>query len=110
MANEDLGACPTNQHLTDCRQCGFAGCVDLRPWARANRYRSRLEESYKAENDAHVKGDGRWFVEILCGNGLIYPCGGTTLLAYAKSGVKADVRALGEDVRHHQTDGKAEVF
>src|SRR5215831_21347632 len=55
-------------------QCGYLGCVDLRPWAKANRYRYRLEESYQAENNAHVKGDGRWFVEVLCQRGLIYPC------------------------------------
>jgi hypothetical protein len=64
----------------------------------------------QAENDVHVKGDRRWFVEILCQNGLIYPCGGLFLLAYAKGGVKARIQALGEDIRHHQTDGNADVF
>jgi hypothetical protein len=106
----EAGVCPTGEHLNDFRQCGFMGCVDLRQWAKANRYRYRLEESYKAEDSQHVKGDGRWFVEILCQNGLIYPKGGDILLAYAKSGVKERIRALGDDIRHHQTDGNAEVF
>src|SRR5262249_42405428 len=34
---------------------------------------------------AHVKGDGRWFVEIVCQRGLIYPAGGLDLTAYTKS-------------------------
>ena len=55
----------------------------------------------------HVKGDGRWFVEILCRNGLIYPCGGTTLLAYAKAGVVSRVAKVAAT---YQTDGKARVF
>ena len=105
----ELGHCPTGEHFPKHPQCGFAGCVDLRGWARANRYRFRLEESYRAENNAHVRGDGRWFVEILCKNGLIYPCGGTTLLAYAKAGVVSKVAKLA-DTYHHQTDGKARVF
>jgi hypothetical protein len=104
----DFGTCPTGQHVTDFRQCGFAGCVDLGAWAKANRYRYRLEESYKAENSAHVRGDGRWFVEILCRNGLIYPRGGSTLLAYAKGGVVRRMVDLGLDI--HQTDGSARVF
>src|SRR6266508_4194782 len=78
----DLGACPTAKHVTDFRQCGFAGCVDLQVWAKAKRYRYRLEESYEAESNSHIRGDGRWFVEVLCQNGLIYPCGGLYLLAY----------------------------
>lgn len=107
---ENLGACPTKEHSVTYPQCGFAGCVDLRVWAKANRYRFRLEESYKAENDAHVKGDGRWYVEILCRYGLIYPFGGTTLLAYASRGIKRHIAALGPDVQHYQTDGDDEVF
>jgi hypothetical protein len=79
------GACPTGQHVSDFRQCGFAGCVDLRPWAKTHRYRYRLEESYQAESDQHVKGDGRWFVEIICRRGLIYPAGGLDLAAFTKS-------------------------
>src|SRR5262245_28345475 len=81
---ENVGACPTGEHLSH-PHCGFIGCVDLRPWAKANRYRYRLEESYEAENNAHVKGDGRWFVEVLCQRGLIYPAGGLDLTAYTKS-------------------------
>ena len=81
---ENLGACPTGEHVSH-PHCGFIGCVDLRPWAKANRYRYRLDESYQAENNAHVKGDGRWFVEVLCQCGLIYPAGGLDLAAYTKS-------------------------
>lgn len=106
----DLGACPTGEHSFTYRQCGFVGCVDLRVWAKAKRYKFRLEESYKAEDNAHVKGDGRWFVEILCQNGLIYPYGGATLLAYAKAGVAGRVAELGADIQPHQNDGKARVF
>jgi hypothetical protein len=105
----DLGSCPTNEHSARHPQCGFAGCVDLRPWAKANRYRFRLEESYKAENNTHVRGDGRWFVEIPCKSGLIYPWGREMLLAYAKSGVQADIARLA-GVELYQTDGKARVF
>jgi hypothetical protein len=107
----DLGTCPTGEHSPKHPQCGFVGCVDLRAWARANRYRFRLEDSYKAETSMHVRGDGRWFVEILCKNGLIYPCGGTTLLAYAKRGVVSAIADLGPEIRPHQHDGKkAQVF
>jgi len=81
---ENLGACPTGEHVSH-PLCGYIGCVDLRPWAKANRYRYRLEQSYQAENNAHVKGDGRWFVEVLCQRGLIYPAGGLDLAAYTKS-------------------------
>jgi hypothetical protein len=80
-----MGICPTGKHLTDYRQYGFTGSVDLRPWARANRYRFRLEESFKAESNTHVRGDGRWYVEILCQRGLIYPKGGNEILAFATS-------------------------
>src|SRR5262245_61374771 len=81
---ENLGTCFTGEHVSHPR-CGNIGCVDLRPWAKANRYRYRLEESYQAENNAHVKGDGRWFVEVLCQRGLIYPAGGLDLAAFTKS-------------------------
>src|SRR5262249_24210310 len=56
---ETLGTCPTGEHVSHPRG-GFIGCVDLRPWAKANRYRYRLEQSYEAENNPHVKGDARW--------------------------------------------------
>jgi hypothetical protein len=83
--NCNMGTCPSGQHITDFRQCGFAGCVDLRSWAKTHRYRYRLEESYQAESDQHVKGDGRWFVEILCQRGLIYPKGGSKVIAFTTS-------------------------
>jgi hypothetical protein len=47
----NLGICPTGEHVKH-PQCG---CPDLRPWAKANRYRYRFEESYNAEDDAHVR-------------------------------------------------------
>jgi len=106
--SDNLGICPTGQHLAGSFRCGFMGCVDLRPWAKDNRYRYRLEESYKAESNGHVKGDGRWFVEVLCKYGLIYPKGGDILLAYVTSGVKRHLAAMG--LEHHQHDGNNEVF
>lgn len=57
----DLGVCPTGEHVEH-PHCGYSGCVDLRPWAKARRYRYQLEESYKAENNMHVRGDGRWLL------------------------------------------------
>jgi len=109
LIKDIIGACPTNEHSVTHPQCGFVGCVDLRPWAKANRYGYRLEESYHAENSTHVRGDGRWYVEVICRNGLIYPCGHTTLLAYTKAGVVSAMAAL-PDTKPHQTDGKARVF
>ncbi len=104
-----LDVCPTREHFITHPQCGFAGCVDLRPWAKANRYRFRLEESYRVESSNHVRGDGRWFVEILCKNGLIYPHGGTNLLVYAKPRTALAIAKL-PDVHLYQTDGTARVF
>jgi len=81
----------------------------LRYGRKAHRYQYRLEESYKIETNAHVRGDGRWFVEILCQNGLIYPHGRTVLLACAKAGVCPNVSKVA-DTDTHQTDNKAHVF
>jgi hypothetical protein len=54
-------------------------CIDLRPWAKANRYRWRWEESRQpGEDDAFL-------VEILCQRGLIYPKGGSDVLAFTTS-------------------------
>src|SRR5262249_19863173 len=80
----NLGVCPTGEHGSHLH-CGYIGCIDLQPWAKANRYRYRLEQSYQAEDNAHVKGDGRWFVEVLCQRGLIYPAGGLDLAAFTTS-------------------------
>jgi hypothetical protein len=33
----------------------------------------------------HVRGDGRWFVEIVCQRGLIYPNRGADVLAFTTS-------------------------
>ena len=107
--SDNSGVCPTREHLTTNPQCGFAGCVDLRPWAKANRYKFRLEESYRAESSIHVRGDGRWYVEILCKNGLIYPYGGTLFLAHAKSKTASAIAKL-PGVCLYQTDGTARVL
>lgn len=83
-------------------------CIDLRPWADSHRYRWRFEESYGAEK-AENRGDGRWYVEVICKHGLIYPKGGNTLLAYSTVGTKQQVRKI-EGAEHHQWDGYCEVF
>lgn len=49
-------------------------CIDLRPWAKLHRYRWRYEESYGAEKPEN-RADGRWYVEVMCKYGLIYPKG-----------------------------------
>jgi len=105
-----FGTCPTGQHVNDFRQCGFADCINLRPWAEANRYRYRLEESYKAENSAHVRGDGRWFVEILCKRGFIYSCGGGELCAFTASRhAWQALLELGSKINPHQAGDRERV-
>lgn len=85
-------------------------CIDLRIWAKTKRYRWRYEESYYAERPEY-RGDGRWYVEVICRYGLIYPFGGDYLLAYANRGIKRFIRtALGCEIQHHQNDGDNEVF
>ena len=81
--------------------------VDLRPWAKQRRYRWRYEESYHAEKPEN-RGDGSWYVEVLCKHGMIYPKGGKTLLAYASPRFKRRLAGLGFEL--HQTDGDCEVF
>ncbi len=107
--SDNLGVCPTREHSITHPQCGFAGCVDLRSWAKASRYRFRFEESYRVESSTHVRGDGRWYVEILCKNGLIYVHGGTQLLAHAKSRIAPAIAKL-PGVYLYQTDGTARVL
>ncbi len=109
LSSDNLGVCPTREHSITHPQCGFAGCVDLRLWAKANRYRFRLEESYRAESFPHVRGDGRWYVEILCKSGIIYPYGGTQLLTHAKSRTASAIAKL-PGVHLYQTDGTARVL
>jgi hypothetical protein len=84
-------------------------CVDLRPWANNHRYRWRYEESHGAEK-AENRQDGRWYVEVVCEHGLIYPKGGNTLLAHASAGIKQRIRLDIKGAEHHQWDGHAEVF
>jgi hypothetical protein len=79
-------------------------CIDLRPWADSHRYRWRFEQGHGG-----TEPDAEWFVEVVCHHGFIYPKGGNTLLAYTKSGLKREIRAL-PGVEHHQTDDKNEVF
>lgn len=82
--------------------------MDLRVWAKANRYRTKLEESYAAETDAHVKGDGRWYVEVPCKRGKLYPRGGDTIVAWTNSyatRVKLDALA---GLKASRTEGPTE--
>ena len=79
-------------------------CVDLRPWATANRYRWRYEQGHSS-----IEPDAEWFVEVLCRHGLIYPKGGNILLAYANRGVKRHIANLA-GIERHQWDDDAEVF
>jgi hypothetical protein len=84
-------------------------CVDLRPLARARRWRWRFEESYQAERDLATRGDGRWYVEVLCRRGMIYPAGGDQLIAYTDTrGVLRKLLALDPALRVHQ-HGDAEA-
>jgi hypothetical protein len=77
--------------------------VDLRELARVRRWRWRFEESYQAERDPETRGDGRWYVEILCHRGRIYPWGEQDLLVYTSTrGVKELLLALDPAVRMHQ--------
>lgn len=79
-------------------------CIDLRPWADSHRYRWRWEESRR------IGEDDPFLVEVLCKYGMIYPKGGTTLLAYASPGTKQRIRREIEGAEHHQWDGHCEVF
>ena len=81
-------------------------CIDLRPWAKKNHYRWRYEASYLAET-LENRGDGRWYVEVLCQNGAIYPYGSDLLCAYVNSRVRSKLKGVGS---HHQWDGGAEVI
>jgi len=75
----------------------------IRPWAKEHRYKFRLEESYRAETDSAERGDGRWYVEILCRRGLIYPWGEDDLLAFTQvRGILGDLLALDPQVKVHQ--------
>ena len=60
-------------------------CVDLRPWANNNRYRWRFEESFRAERDPELRDDSRWYVEVLCRRGLLYPHGDDLVCAWVES-------------------------
>lgn len=84
-------------------------CIDLRPYCKKNNYKWRYEESYKVEPSKEVKGDGRWYVEVLCKYGLIYPYGGKYLLAYSSRGKKNLIKKL-PNVTHHQYDYNNEVL
>jgi hypothetical protein len=53
-----------------------------------------------------LRGDGSWFVEVLCQHGLIYPHGSTTLSCYVKGQVRvAMAELLGAEP--YQRDHKA---
>jgi hypothetical protein len=80
---------------------GEVHCFDLRPWAKAHRYKWRWEEA--------AKEDDPFFIEVVCRKGLIYPKGGDVLLAYAYPGVKEQIAKL-VGIEHHQTDDRSRVF
>ena len=87
-------------------------CFDLRPWARAHEIRWRYEDSYRAEKVRAQRGDGRWYVELLCDRGYIYPWGDDDLLAYVCGTLAEHVRdrLLAAGAKPHQIgDGEAAV-
>lgn len=79
-------------------------CIDLRPWADVHRYRWRYEESCKAERDTETRGDGSWYVEVICWKGLLYSWGDDELTAYTASPrVWRSLLALDPSLRRGQT-------
>jgi hypothetical protein len=78
-------------------------CIDLRVVAKDKHWKWRFEESYRAEKDPEARGDGRWYVEILCKKGLIYPWGNEDLLAFTSTkGILAQLLSIGSEIRIHQ--------
>lgn len=76
---------------------------DLRLWAKARRFRTRMEESHFNEGQAEVRGDGREYVEVVCRRGLIYSFNSVELLAWTSTrGVLAELLAADPIVRVHQ--------
>ena len=76
---------------------------DLRPWAKARRFRTRMEGSFHHETDREARGDGRGYVEVVCHRGLIYPYNSAELLAWTSTrGVLAELLALDSMVRLRQ--------
>jgi hypothetical protein len=76
---------------------------DLRPWAKAHRFRTRMEDSYAHETDPETRADGQGYVEVVCRRGLIYPFDQITLLAWTSTrGVLPHLLALDSEVRVHQ--------
>ena len=69
-------------------------CFDLRPWAKKHGYKTQYDPSYYAETNAEAKGDGRWYVEIPCKYGLIYPMGGNRLQVYFSSRLEDKIKAI----------------
>lgn len=88
----DLGQCA--EHKDFHRYCGFIGVPDLAAWAKSKRARWRYEESYKAERDPHVRGDGRWYVELLGRNGIVYPYNAQLGTAFVKGVTREKLLAL----------------
>ena len=76
---------------------------DLRPWAKARRYRMRLEASFAHESDPEARGDGRAYVEVPGRRGVLYPLGADTIGAWTSTrGVLAELLAADPAVRVHQ--------
>ena len=85
-------------------------CVDLRPIAKANRWKWHFEESWKAEKDPAARAEGSWYVELLCKRGLIYPAGGSDLLAYVpRHELLRQLLEIGPVVKIHQEGDREAV-
>ncbi|MBN2371770.1 MAG: hypothetical protein JXO72_14910 [Vicinamibacteria bacterium] len=85
-------------------------CVDLREIAKARRWRWRYEASYKAEKNPEVRGDGRWYVELVCRRGTVYPYGGDELAAFTDvKNVRNELLAIAGVMSHQVGDGESTV-
>jgi hypothetical protein len=67
--------------------------MTLRTWANQHRYRWTYEASYKAEKDPRTRGNGDAYVEVVCRNGVLYPCD-RGVCAYVKSSMVARLLSL----------------
>lgn len=82
-------------------------CIDLRPICKANRWRYRLEESFKAEKDPAERAQVGWYIEILCKYGLIYPWGEEDLPVFTSGSITRGKLARLGLKRHQSGDGEA---
>ena len=78
-------------------------CVDIRQLPMAKRWRWQYDGSFAWEKNPEVRGDGRWYVEVICKYGLIYPYGDGDLLALSTAkGMSKRLLDLDPAVRIHQ--------